>query len=64
MGFGQDLSDLLGRPRNGYFESSFDANSTNGNHDVRVTSVVELQNDLCEIGWVYRDDNSSPQEFF
>lgn len=51
MGFGQDLSDLLGRPRSGYFENSFDANSTNGNHDVRVTSVVGFENDLREIGF-------------
>jgi len=51
MGYGPDLLDSLGRPRSGYFENSFGANSTNGNHDVRVTSVAELENDLYEIGF-------------
>lgn len=51
MGFGPDLSDSLGRPRSGYFENSVSAKSTNGDHDVRVTSVNELETDLRNIGF-------------
>ncbi len=51
MGFGHDLTDSLGRPRSSYFDNHFSAESTNGDHDVRVTSVVELERDLCEIGF-------------
>lgn len=51
MGFGVDLSDTLGRPRSSYFENAFNANSTNGDHDVRVTSVTELEDDLKDIGF-------------
>ena len=51
MGFGPDLLDSLGRPRSGYFENSVTAESTNGDHDVRVTSVSELETDLRDIGF-------------
>lgn len=51
MGFGQNLTDQLGRPRSAYFENAFHAVSTNGDHDVRVTSAVELERDLYEIGF-------------
>jgi SAM-dependent methyltransferase len=51
MGFGADLSDSMGRPRSGYFENSYHAKSTNGDHDVRVTSVAEIENDLTGIGF-------------
>ena len=51
MGFGPDLLDSLGRPRSGYFENSVTAKSTNGDHDVRVTSVSELETDLRNIGF-------------
>lgn len=51
MGFGSDLLDSLGRPRSGYFENSITAKSTNGDHDVRVTSVSELETDLRNIGF-------------
>lgn len=52
MGFGNDLSDSLGRPRSGYFENSYHANTTNGGHDVRVTSITEIEEDLSRIGYV------------
>lgn len=52
MGFGKDLSDSLGRPRSGYFQNSYYAYSTNGDHDVRVTSIAEIEGDLSTIGFV------------
>jgi SAM-dependent methyltransferase len=51
MGFGFDLTDPLGRPRSAYYENYYSANSTNGDHDVRVTSEEEIQKDLFVIGF-------------
>jgi len=51
LGFGPDLLDSMGRPRSGYFENAVTANSTNGDHDVRVTSISELETDLRDIGF-------------
>ncbi len=52
MGFGSDLFDSFGRPRSGYFDNSYHAHSTNGDHDVRVTSKAEVEGDLAGIGFV------------
>ena len=51
MGFGSNLDQSLGRPRSGYFEDFYSAVGTNGDHDVRVTSVDELNSDLLNLGF-------------
>ena len=51
MGFGQGLSDPLGRKKSSYYDNAWDASGTNSIHDVRVQSQEEVVSDLESIGY-------------
>lgn len=51
MGFGEDLSDSLGRSKSSYYENAYDAVGTNSLHDVRVQNEEDIKKDLNEIGF-------------
>jgi ubiquinone/menaquinone biosynthesis C-methylase UbiE len=51
IGFGSDLSDPFGSPRGGYLENSYHAISANGDRDVRVISIVHVEDNLAGIGF-------------
>lgn len=51
MGYGNDLSDPLNRPRSHYYENAYSANSTNSSYDVRILNSDEVINDMKTIGF-------------
>ena len=52
LGYGEDLSDVNGRPRSSYYENAYNANGTNSEHDVRVQNVNDVIDDLTKIGFI------------
>jgi SAM-dependent methyltransferase len=52
MGFGKDLTDVMGRPKAQYYENIVNAGGTNSEYDVRIQDEKEVIEDLSNIGFV------------
>ena len=51
LGYGFDLNDKFKRSKASYYQNSYFANSTNGNHDFRVSNPNEIVQELKGIGF-------------